>query len=296
MKGRFAGVLALALLLSACGSREALRPSMAVDLQSIVVGQTLALRIEPGERRLLRSEVANDGAGIIQHGTATAQNLHSSVSGVGNSGAGGGSALGVAIGMALVAGMTQTSVQDARQTEADQRVAPLQSALDARPRHDWFGEHFAAALTKAGKQVSDAAVLTLVVAPQGVLSRDSRSLKLVSEIELMQGRQSIYRGRIETQGDALACSACLDQWAADDASAYLQALDANVRETVRVLLLDWQTGHFAGQLGDERTLRYQIGDSRYVERGRLWQGSRDSGALFLTLRDWIKSVPTGIEP
>jgi len=291
-----AGALAICLALAGCASPKALQPSMAEQLPRLLDGQALALRIEPGERRLLRAESSNDGAAIIAHGEQSARNFQGSVSGAGNGGAGAGVALGVAIGTALAAGMGQSSVQDAQQVEADKQVAPLQQALDGQPLTGWFDERFAAALREAGRPLSDAAVLELVVAPQGVLSHDGHSARLVSEVRLMQGREALYRGRIEVQGQPVACSACLDDWAANGGRSYLQALDLGVRETVRVLLLDWRTGHFAGQLGEERTLRYQVGESRYVERGRLWRDNSGKGALFLTLRGWIKSVPVGVEP
>jgi hypothetical protein len=284
------------LLLTGCSGQKALRPSMAGDLRSLLPGQSFSLTVAPGADRLLQGAVSNDGSGIIERGNAAAQNVQVSVNSSNNAGVGAGVGLGVAIGTALAASLSQGELRQAQQDEARKRVAPLRAALDGQPLEGVFAEGFTQAFAQASRPISSAGAFELRVEPQAVLSQDSRSLKLVSEVQLMQGRQAIYQGRIEVQGRALECSACLDQWAARDAEAYRQALRAAIGETVRVLLLDWDTEHFAGQLGPERTLRYQVGEDRYVERGRLWSGASSSAPVFLSLRGWVKSIPVPLQP
>lgn len=285
------------LLLTGCSGQKTLRPSMAGDLRSLLPGQSFSLTVAPGADRLLQGAVSNDGSGIIERGNAAAQNIQVSVNSSNNSGVGAGVGLGVAIGTALAANLSQGEFKRSQQDEARQRVAPLRTALDAQPLDDVFAEGFTRAFAQAKRPVSSAGAFELRIEPQAVLSQDARSLKLVSEVQLMHGRQAIYQGRIEVQGTALECSThCLDQWAASDARAYREALDSAIVETVRVLLLDWDTEHFAGQLGVEKTLRYQVGDDRYVERGRLWSGAPASAPVFLSLRGWIKSIPVPLQP
>lgn len=285
------------MLLTGCAGQKALRPSMAGDLRSLLPGQSFALTVAPGPERLLQGAVSNDGSGIIERGNAAAQNIHVSMNSSNNAGVGAGVGLGVAIGTVLVANLSQGELQRAQQDEARQRVASLRAALDGQPLDGVFVDGFTRAFAQANRPISTAGAFELRVEPQAVLSRDSRSLKLVNEVQLMHGRQAIYQGRIEVQGRPLECSTnCLDQWAANDARAYREALDSAIRETVRVLLLDWDTEHFAGQLGAEKTLRYQVGEDRYVERGRLWSGAPESAPVFLSLRGWIKSIPVPLQP
>ncbi|MFS2126391.1 hypothetical protein [Pseudomonas sp. Pseusp97] len=292
-----AACLALAcLLLSGCSAQKALRPSMAGDLRSLLPGQAFSLTVAPGADRLLQGAVSNDGSGIVERGNAAARNIQVSVNSSNNSGVGASVGLGVAIGTALAANLSQGELRQAQQDEARKRVAPLRTALDGQPLEKVFTDGFVQAFAQANRPVSSAGVFELRVEPQAVLSQDSRSLKLVSEVQLMHGRQAIYEGRIEVQGRALDCGDCLAQWAARDAEAYRQALQAAIGETVRILLLDWDTEHFTGQLGPERTLRYQVGEDRYVERGRLWNGASPAAPVFLSLRGWVKSIPVPLQP
>jgi len=284
------------LLLTGCSGQKALRPSMAGDLRSLLPGQAFSLTVASDPDRLLLGAVSNDGSGIIERGNAAAQNIQVSVNSSNNSGAGASVGLGVAIGTALAASLSQAELRQSQQDEARKRVAPLRAALDGQALESVFTDGFTQAFAQAKRPVSSAGAFDLRIEPQAVLSLDSRSLKLVSEVQLMHGRQAIYQGRIEVQGGALACSDCLEQWAARDAEAYRQALQAAIGETVRVLLLDWDTEHFAGQLGPERTLRYQVGEDRYVERGRLWNGAPASAPVFLSLRGWVKSIPVPLQP
>ncbi|MCJ1883745.1 hypothetical protein LNN38_02685 [Pseudomonas sp. LA21] len=296
MKGTVCIALAC-LLLTGCAGQKVLRPSAAGDLRSLLSGQTFALTVAPGAERLLQGAVSNDGTGIIERGNAAAQNIQVSVNSSNNAGGGAGVGLGVAIGTALAANLSQGELKRTRQDEARQRVAPLRAALDAQALDGVFAEGFTRAFAQANRPISSAGAFELRVEPQALLSQDSRSLRLVSEVQLMHGRQAIYQGRIEVQGRALECSTnCLDQWSASDAKAYREALDSTIVETVRVLLLDWDTEHFAGQLGAEKTLRYQVGEDRYVERGRLWNGALASAPVFLSLRGWIKSIPVPLQP
>lgn len=72
-------------------------------------------------------------------------------------------------------------------------------------------------------------------------------------------------------------------------------LTENVRETVRILLLEWRIGNLAGSAGKERTLSYKIGDNRIVERGRVVESGLPR-ALYVSLCGWVKSVPLALEP
>ncbi|CAD5108596.1 hypothetical protein [Zestomonas carbonaria] len=291
-------LLALTLALAGCSTSTPLQPRASEELSSLLRQERLRLELAPAERPLLRSATSMDGAQMTQDGQQVAQSLSSMNQGVVNAGStdAGAAAVGIVLGSLLVTQLKRSGVEEKRQTEADLAIAELIGLLEAPPRQDWLAPSYAQALAEAGRAPSDSAALTLRVAPQLVLSRDRRSVRLINEIKLLHGRGSLYEGRIEVHGAALACTdECLQMWAADDGTALRRATDELVRESVRVLLLDWQTENFRGLAGEERTLRYQVGEERFVERGRLLALDSPS-PLFLNLRGWVKSVPAPLEP
>ncbi len=292
------GALLLALtVLSACTPTKSLKPAMAVDLQANV-NQPFYVQVAPGSERLISGEQMLDGSAMVQNGLGTSANLNMATQNAANS-TPGGNAAGVAAGMVLgsliVAQINQNATQTRAKAEAEKRVAPLREAIAGQNLDGWYSKAFEEAFAKAGRPSTSAAALMLNIAPQAMLSQDMHSVKVISEVQLMLGRSQLYQGRIEVHSAPLNCDECLSDWAAEQGKPYQAAVLAGVQETVRVLLLDWQTQHFASNPNPERTLRYQLGDNRYVERGKLVDSGPDR-SLYLSLRGWVKSVPVAIEP
>ena len=286
-------------LLSACVQNKALKPAMAVDL-STNVNQPFQVLVAPGSERLISGEQVADASSTVQNGLGTASSMdmaarNAAANGMGGNGGGAGVAVGVVLGSLLVAQINQNAVQGKAKEAADKRVAPLREAIAAQNLDGWYANAFADAFAEAGRPSTSAAALTLNIAPQALFSQDLKSVRVISEVQLMLGRSQLYQGRIEVHSAPLNCEQCLTNWAAEQGKAYQAAVLAGVQETVRVLLMDWQTQHFASNTNPERTLRYQLGDARYVERGRLLDSQPDR-SLYLSLRGWVKSVPVGIEP
>ncbi|WP_282338965.1 MULTISPECIES: hypothetical protein [Pseudomonas] len=286
-------------LLGGCAPSRSLKPSMTTELANNL-DQPFRVQVAPGSERLVGGEQAHDGSAAVQSGLGTATSIdmaarNAAANGMAGNGSGAGVAAGVVLGSLIVAQMNQNAVQGKAKAEADKRVAGLREAIAAQNLEGWYGNAFADAFANAGRPSNPSAALTLDIAPQALLSQDLHSVRVISEVRLMLGRSALYQGRIEVHSAPLACEDCLADWAAEQGKPYQAALRAGVDETVRVLLLDWKTRHFASSNNPERTLSYQLGDSRYVERGRLVD-SQAGRSLYLSLRGWVKSVPVAIAP
>lgn len=290
------GVMLLGLtLLAACVPSKSLKPSMAQDLTSNL-NQPFQVQVAPGSERLISGEQILDGSAIVQGGLGASASLSASAqNAAANAGGGAAGAAGIVLGSLLVAQINQSNIENHAKVEAEKRVAPLREAMASQNLDGWYSKAFEDALAQAGRPSNPSAALELKIAPQAKLSQDMQSVRVISEVQLMLGRSQLYQGRIEVHSTPLDCEQCLTDWAAEQGKPYQAAVLAGVQETVRVLLLDWQTQHFANNSNPERTLRYQLGSNRYVERGRLVDTQADR-SLYLSLRGWVKSVPVAIEP
>jgi hypothetical protein len=286
-------VLAVALAIAGCAGPQPLKPKMSEELSSILAKEGFQIHIPASDRPRLRGDGNLDGSLVIQQGQSMALGLNSAAQGAANSGAPGGgpAAAGVVIGTLLVAAMSQAGAEEQREAESQQRIAPLLQLPLAQQWQEWFGQTYRDAFASAGHPGSPNAALELHIAPQINLSRDLRSIRLGSEFKLLHGKGSLYEGRIETLSEPISRTDCLQSWAANDGALLHDAVRQAASESVRVLLLDWQTHHFQGLAGNERTINYQVGDDRFVERGRPLQVDSPR-PLFLTLRGWVKSIPT----
>lgn len=284
--------LAVALAIAGCAGPQPLKPKMSEELGSILARESFQIRIPASDRPLLRGDGDLDGSLMVQQGQSMALGLNSVAQGAANSGAPGGgpAAAGVVIGTMLVAAMSQAGAEEQREAESQQRIAPLLQLPLAQQRQEWLDQTYRDAFASAGRPGSPDAPLELHISPQISLSQDLRSIRLSNEFKLLHGKGSLYEGRIEALSEPISCTDCLQSWAANDGALLHDMVRQAVSESVRVLLLDWQTQNFQGLAGDERTISYQVGDDRFVERGRplLVDSSRP---LFLTLRGWVKSIP-----
>lgn len=275
--------------IAACAA-STLRPQIEEDIARRLQVDGYSLSVLEGNKRLLRGESSRDGGVFIKNGQQTGLALHSASQGAGAVGSGAASA-GIMIGSLVVSRLTKSNAESEQQDEAEQRVAPLRQALNAMPIEHWYADAYQQALQKAGAAARETGELALSLAPQALLAQDLQSVRLITEARLTLGRVTVYQGRIEVFSRPVVCTDdCLDIWSHAGGERYKAALKSNIEETTRVLLLDWQSQHFAEANAAEQTLRYQIGQSRYVERGRLVDTS-DDRHVFLGLRGWLKSVP-----
>lgn len=285
-------ILTGALAITGCAGPQPLKPKMSEELNSILTKEGFQIRIPASDQPLLHGDGDLDGSLMAQQGQSMALGLNGVAQGAANSSAPGGgpAAAGVVIGTMLVAAMSQAGAEERREAESQQRIAPLLQLPLAQQWQEWFDQTYRDAFASAGRPRSPDAALELLIVPQINLSRDLRSIRLSSEFKLLHGKGSLYEGRIEALSEPISCSDCLQDWAANDGALLYDTARQAVGESVRVLLLDWQTRNFQGLAGDERTIDYQIGDDRFVERGRplLVDSPRP---LFLTLRGWVKSIP-----
>lgn len=275
--------------IAAC-TANTLHPQIEGDIAKRLQADGYSLSVLEGDKRLLRGESSRDGGVFIKNGQQTGLALYRASQGAGAVGSGAASA-GIIIGSLVASQLTKSNAESEQQDEAEQRVAPLRQALNAQPIQHWYADAYQHALHKGGAAARETGAMALSLAPQALLAQDLQSVRLITEARLTLGRATVYQGRIEVISRPLVCTDdCLDIWSHADGQRYKAALKSNIEETTRVLLLDWQSQHFAETNTTEQTLRYQIGQSRYVERGRLVDTSGDRH-VFLGLRGWLKSVP-----
>lgn len=284
--------LTLALVIAGCASPQPLKPKMSEELGSILKKESFQIRISATGQSMLQGDGDLDGSLMVQQGQNLSNSLNGVAQGAANSGAPGGgpAAAGLVIGTLLVAAMSQSGTEEQREAESQKRIAPLLQLPLSQRWPEVLENAYREAFANAKHTQNPNAALELLITPQINMSQDLRSLRLSSEFKLMHGKGSLYEGRIEALSEPISCSNCLQSWAANDGYLLQDATERAVSESVRVLLLDWQTHSFQGLAGTERTISYQIGDDRFVERGKPLQVNSPR-PLFLTLRGWVKSIP-----
>ncbi|MBA1272395.1 hypothetical protein [Stutzerimonas azotifigens] len=285
-------LLVLLFALAGCSAPQPLRPHIDQDPAALLKAYGYRVEVDVSEARLVQGDVMVDGRKMLEH----ARNSAPAVQVSGQGGSMGASAAGVMIGGLLVSQLNRTRVHSEARSEADQQVAPLRLATAGTGLDRWFEQQLRDELA-AGSigALSEASPYLLRFEPQAELGHTFESTRLISEVTLSFGHEVLYKGRIEVldaapwKADSTA-NIGLDPWLVDQAQPYRDALRTNLVETLRILALDLESGHFADSPGREQTLRYTLGTGRFVERGRLLadDGQR---ALFMDLRGWLKSVP-----
>lgn len=284
------------LVLSGCVPQRGVVPSLNEGLQAHL-RQGFELVIEPPPDGWLSADPALDGERIASAGEKTSRHLSSTMQGVANSGGGasaGAVVAGSAIGSILLANLSRSGIQREAQEAAKRRVEPLNQALLDHDWQEYYQRAFGQALKSGGYAPAVAADLRLRVVPRLRFSDSLQVLRLVSEVRLVQGKQTLYAGRIESFAEPVSCDDCLELWRAQGAAALHAAAGAGVEDTAALLVSDWHTQRFVGVAGQEQTLRYQLGTTRHVERGRLL-ALGTSRSVFLSLHGWLKSMPVGVE-
>ncbi|TLX63560.1 hypothetical protein DN820_10735 [Stutzerimonas nosocomialis] len=284
--------VALVLALAGCSAPQALRPHIDQDPAALLKAYGYRVEVDVTEARLVQGDVRVDGQKMVERALNTAPVVQVS----GQGGSAGASAAGVMIGSLLVSQLNRSRVHGEARNEADQQVAPLRMATAGTGLDSWFERQLRDQLDLGTLgPVKDASPYLLRFEPQAELGNDFDSTRLITEITLSFGHEVLYKGRIEVLGAApwkadTTANIGLAPWLKDQAQPYRDALRANLVETLRILAMDLESGHFADAPGREQTLRYSLGAGRYVERGRLLadDGQR---ALFMDLRGWLKSVP-----
>jgi hypothetical protein len=287
-----APLLAMFLALAACSTPEALRPHIDQNPAALLKANGYRIEVDVSEARLVQGDVLVDGQKMLDHSRNSAPMVQAS--GAGNSA--GASAAGVMIGGLLVSQLNRSRIQSDARNEADKLVAPLRLATAGTGLDQWFEQQLREELASGslGKVVQNSPYL-MRFEPQAELGQALDSIRMITEVTLSFGHEVLYRGRIEVL-DAAAWKAestatiGLDPWLADQGQPYRNALQAGITETLRVLALDLESQHFADTPGVEQTLRYSLGTSRFVERGRLL-AEDEQRALFMDLRGWLKSIP-----
>lgn len=285
-------LLVLLLALTACSAPEALRPHIDQNPAALLQANGYRIEVSITETELVQGDVLVDGQRMLDQSRNSAPMVQAS----GASNSMGASAAGVMIGGLLVSQLNKTRVQNSARDEADQLVAPLRQATAGTGLDAWFERQLREELASGplGEIVHESPYL-MHFQSQAELGRTLDSIRLITEVTLSFGREELYRGRIEVL-DAAVWSADstatigIDPWLVNQAQPYRNALQAGISETLRVLALDLESQHFAGNPGVEQTLRYSLGAGRFVERGRLID-ENGHRALFMDLRGWLKSVP-----
>lgn len=163
--------------------------------------------------------------------------------------------------------------------------------------HDWadcYHLAYSRELSKQGYAPFLSADISLRIVPRVRFSDSMQVLRLVTEARVTQGNKVLYVGRIESFADPVQCEDCLSLWLAQDADHLHAATNAGVDDSVALLASDWRTNRFSGIAGQEQTLRYQLGTTRHIERGRL-VALDNSRSVFLSLRGWLKSMPVAVD-
>lgn len=288
-----------AMLTLGCSSQpQPVRPSIQNGVEQEIRAYGFGLHVLPGSERLLRGETSNDGAALVGSGEQASRAVYSGAQGAGAVSPGA-AAAGLVLGSMLVAHLGESKVHDQLAKAAQVRVAGLQHVLSEQGLDQWFEATFTDSLVRADFNQQASSPYVLRIAPQAVLAEDARSVRLISEISLLFGREVHYQGRIEVispalQSDSVPCD-CIERWSADGALAYKQALARNIDETLRLWWLDVQSTRFDKLNAAEKTLAYEVGESRYVERGRLVEVN-DQRSVYLSLQGWLKSVPVALNP
>ncbi|MGE6794050.1 hypothetical protein ACQKFS_18745 [Pseudomonas guineae] len=275
-------------VIAAC-TNGPLEPKLCDSLSGSIRSQGYQLDISVDEQGWLRSEGSRDGGVFIENGIQAATLMHGTSQGAAGLGPSG--AAGIMIGSLIASKLARSNTRNAMESEAEARITPLRSALDGQCWSAWYNKAIGQALLHNGAAARETGGLVLSIAPGVLLSADARSIRLISEIRLMQGRKAIYQGHVEVFSSPLDCGQdCLAEWARGEGHVLKRELIIVIYETVRILQRDWSTQHFSAVSSAEKTLRYQVGGMRYVERGRVLEVD-ESRHLFLSLRGWLKSYP-----
>lgn len=290
-------LIPLLLALTGCAGSQSLRPHMEQDLANLLKQHGYGIDVQTNPEQLVQGDVSLDAQKMLDTGSNASMPLYATTQGAALGGPGT-SVAGAMLGSMLVNHLNKSRSQSEAEKVAAAQVAPLRQATADQALDQWFERALQAELDKsslARPAHSENSPYRFRFTPQAELGQALDSTLLITEISLSFGRQVLYQSRIEVLSSAAwsfdsTADIGLQPWLADDAEAYKQALLANLREMLRILALDLETQHFASMNSPEKTLRYAVGNSRFVERGRLIaeDGQR---ALFMDLRGWLKSVP-----
>ncbi|MFI8734800.1 hypothetical protein ACIGKM_02680 [Ectopseudomonas toyotomiensis] len=289
-----AGFLGLAL--SGCATDSNLAPARSDTLET-QLAQGFQLVIDVPDDGWLNVDVVVDAAQLSEVGEQTSRHLSGTMQGVANSGtgAGGGAAVaGVVISSMLLANLSQSAIEQKARLVAKGQIDPVDQALSGHDWADYYHVAYSRELREQGYAPSLTADLSLRIVPRLRFSEGMRVLRLVTEARVMQGKKVLYAGRIESFAEPVQCEDCLSRWLAQDAAHLHAAANAGVDDSAALLASDWRTSRFSGIASQEQTLRYQLGATRHVERGRLLPLG-NSRSVFLSLRGWLKSMPVAVE-
>ncbi|WP_095647090.1 hypothetical protein [Pseudomonas indica] len=282
------------LLLVGCSGTPALRPHVEDDIAQQLRKSGYAIDVQTTDHLLTQGEPVRDASGMIANGQLAAQSMQTAAQ---NSPGGGASAVGLVLGTLLINQYREARLQERARKSNDHLVAPLRQATTEQALSDWFVQTLSDKLNAgdlARPPGTENSPYVLLFTPQSQLSRDVKSTRLITEVRVTFGHQPLYQGRIEVLSNP-ADTNDMQHWIENDGEAYKKAMQANIEEMLRVLALDLDTRHFASLHNRETTLRYTVGDSRIIERGRIVdeQGQR---VVFMDLHGWLKSIPLQTEP
>ncbi|WP_156458607.1 hypothetical protein [Ectopseudomonas composti] len=295
MRPGLVGAALLGLALSGCATDPNLAPVRSDTLEA-QLAQGFQLIIEAPDDGWLNADVAVDGARLSEAGQQTSRHLSSTMQGVANSGTGGGGAavMGTVIGSMLLANLSQSGVERDARLSARRQIEPVNQALGDHDWADYYRAAYSRVLAEQGYAPATTADLNLRITPRLRFSEGMQVLRLVCEARVTHGPKVLYAGRIESFAEPEQCEDCSSRWLEQGATRLHAAANAGVGDCAALLASDWRTNRFSGVASQEQTLRYQLGATRHVERGRLLAlgGTR---SVFFSLRGWLKSMPVAVE-
>ncbi len=283
-------MLSFLLSIAGCAARNP-QTLVSEGLEQDIAQHGLILKVEIDAENLLQGDQSLDGSTLITAGQGTSQALFSAGHGASTGGANAAVGLGMFIGSALVSSLSQNSAKNELTEIAEEHIAATRQQLSTHVDSAWFHQALSTALKNENIPNHDNSPYQLLFTPRVTLKQGDQVLLLSSQVSLLYAGTTLYQGSLDVYQAGKSCDHdCLNLWHTNQALLYRETVEQSLQETVRLMLLDWRTQHFAKNADKEQTLKIEVANLRQVERGRL--SNQPSVRLrYLSLDGRIKSFP-----